>query len=219
MSMPSSRLDVATSAGSRPALRSSSMARRCSRAMLPWWALTRSSPASSLSRCASRSESRRLLVKTIVLLVLADELEDRAGGSPARCSSAGPGWSPGRPAARRGAGSRRSRPCRRPGRRPGGRAALRVPASTIATSRFGPTPPRNRAIASSGRCVADRPIRCIGSASAGRSALEAFQAQGEVGAPLRARDRVDLVDDDVLDAAEDLAGLARQHAGRAIPGS
>ena len=35
MSMPSSRLDVATSAGSRPALRSSSMASRCSRAMLP----------------------------------------------------------------------------------------------------------------------------------------------------------------------------------------
>ena len=67
MSMPSSRLDVATSAGRRPALRSSSISSRCSRAMLPWWARTSSSPASSLSRCASRSARRRLLVKTIVL--------------------------------------------------------------------------------------------------------------------------------------------------------
>ena len=67
MSMPSSRLDVATSAGSRPSLRASSISTRCSRAMLPWWARTSSSPASSLSRCASRSDRRRLLVKTIVL--------------------------------------------------------------------------------------------------------------------------------------------------------
>jgi len=36
MSIPSSRLEVATSAGSRPALSSSSMKTRCSRAMLPW---------------------------------------------------------------------------------------------------------------------------------------------------------------------------------------
>ena len=41
--------------------------------------------------------------------------------------------------------------------------------------------------------------------------LEAFQAQGEVGAALGAGDRVDLVDDDVLDAAQDLAGRAGQH--------
>ena len=58
---------MATSAGSRPALSSSSIWSRCSRAMLPWWARTSSSPASSFSRCASRSRSRRLLVKTIVL--------------------------------------------------------------------------------------------------------------------------------------------------------
>ncbi len=38
MSMPSSRLEVATTAGSRPALRSSSMSARCSRETEPWWA-------------------------------------------------------------------------------------------------------------------------------------------------------------------------------------
>ena len=67
MSMPSSRLDVATRAGRRPAFSSSSISRRCSLAMLPWWARTSSSPASSLRRWASRSARRRLLVKTIVL--------------------------------------------------------------------------------------------------------------------------------------------------------
>ncbi len=38
MSMPSSRLDVATTAGSRPDLRSSSICWRCSRLTDPWWA-------------------------------------------------------------------------------------------------------------------------------------------------------------------------------------
>ena len=123
MSMPSSRLDVATSAGSRPALSSSSMKRRCSRAMLPWWARTSSSPASSLSRWARRSESRRLLVKTIVLRWL-------------RISSRMRGWIDGQmlvrmsPLRRRPAGllveragPRPSPTCRRPGRRPRDRAA------------------------------------------------------------------------------------------------
>ena len=90
-------------------------------------------------------------------------------------------------------------------------SGLRAPASTIATSRPGPTPPRKRAIVSSGRCVADSPIRCIGGASFGAQGLEPLEAQGEVGAALRAGDRVDLVDDDVLDAAQDLAGRAGQH--------
>ena len=39
MSMPSSRLDVATTAGSRPALSSSSIRARCSFDTEPWWAL------------------------------------------------------------------------------------------------------------------------------------------------------------------------------------
>ncbi len=41
--------------------------------------------------------------------------------------------------------------------------------------------------------------------------LEALQAQRKVRAAFRAGDRVDLVDDDVLDAAEDVAGLAGEH--------
>ncbi len=76
MSMPSSRLLVATSAGSRPSLSCSSISSRSSRASEPWWARTRSSPASSLSRSASRSASRRLLTKTIVRAVRADQLQD-----------------------------------------------------------------------------------------------------------------------------------------------
>ena len=91
-------------------------------------------------------------------------------------------------------------------------SGLRAPASTIVTSRPGPTPPRNRAIVSSGRWVADRPIRCSGVRVAAGAAerLEALEAQREVRAALRAGDRVDLVDDHVLDAAQDLAGRARQ---------
>ena len=90
-------------------------------------------------------------------------------------------------------------------------SGLRAPASTIRTSRPGPTPAMNRAIASSGRCVADRPIRCGGSRVRRAQALEALQAQREVRAALRAGDRVDLVDDHVLDAAEHLARAAGQH--------
>ena len=48
--------------------------------------------------------------------------------------------------------------------------------------------------------------------------LEAFQAEGEVGTPFRAGDRVDLVHDDVLDTAEDLAGLTREHQVEAFGG-
>ena len=48
--------------------------------------------------------------------------------------------------------------------------------------------------------------------------LQAFQAQGEVSTPFRAGDRVDLVDDDVLDAAQDLAGLAREEEVQALGG-
>ncbi len=164
MSIPSSRLEVATSAGRRPALSSSSIATRCSRAMLPWWARTSSSPASSLSRWASRSDSRRLLVNTIVLWWLrissriagwiAGQMLVRRSGlvaGPPGCSSGGSS-SPIAAMSSTGTTTCRS-------------SALRVPASTIATSRSVPIPPRKRAIVSSGRCVADRPIRCIGGVS------------------------------------------------------
>ena len=168
MSMPSSRLEVATSAGSRPALSSSSMKTRCSRATLPWWARTSSSPARSLSRWASRSESRRLLVKTIVLRWLRISsrirgwiagqmlvrMSPRVAGPPG-CSSSGRS-SP--RAAMSSTGTTTSRS-----------SGLRAPASTTVTSRSGPVPPRNRAIVSSGRCVADSPMRCIGGRSSRRA--------------------------------------------------
>ena len=66
MSMPSSIELVATMPRSLPALSSSSISTRCSRAIEPWCARTSVSPASSLSRPASRSHSRRLLANTIV---------------------------------------------------------------------------------------------------------------------------------------------------------
>jgi hypothetical protein len=66
MSMPSSSELVATTAGSRPALRSSSISTRCSRLTEPWWARASSSPASSLRLAHSRSASRRELANTMV---------------------------------------------------------------------------------------------------------------------------------------------------------
>ena len=90
-------------------------------------------------------------------------------------------------------------------------SGLRVPASTIVDLAARPDAaeePGDRL---------ERPLRgargrsaAAASASAAPEALEALEAQGEVGAALRAGDRVDLVDDDVLDAAEDLARLARE---------
>ena len=52
-------------------------------------------------------------------------------------------------------------------------SALRVPASTMATSRSGPAPPRKRAIVSRGFWVADRPMRCAGAAPSATSASPA----------------------------------------------
>jgi hypothetical protein len=93
---------------------------------------------------------------------------------------------------------------------------LAAPASTIVTSRSGPT---RRGTGRSCRAAAGwRAGRCAagGRRSSGREALEALEAQGQVGAALGAGDGVDLVDDDVLDAAEDLAGLARQQEVEAL---
>ena len=57
-------------------------------------------------------------------------------------------------------------------------SGLRMPASTIFTGRGSPGaeyPPRKRATSSSGRCVADRPIRCGGRSvtSSSRSSVSA----------------------------------------------
>ena len=160
MSMPSSRLRVATRAGRRPAFSSSSISRRCSLAMLPWWARTSSSPASSLRRWASRSASRRLLVNTIVLRCwrissrirgwMAGQMLVRSSPpttGPPGCSSIG------RTSPRRAMSST--------GTTTWSSSGFLVPASTMLTSRPSPTPPRYRAMVSRGRWVALRPMRWI----------------------------------------------------------
>ena len=170
MSMPSSRLLVATSARSRPVLSSSSTRSRCSRAIEPWCACTSSSPASSLSRAARRSASRRALQKMSVvrcarmssrmrgctcgqMLERASPLSGPVGGSGMRVPSV----------LMSSMGTMTSRS-----------SSLRVPASTTVTGRSSPSrrPPRKRAISSSGRCVAERPMRCGGVA---RDRVEPFE--------------------------------------------
>ena len=66
-------------------------------------------------------------------------------------------------------------------------------------------PPRNRAISSSGRCVADSPIRCGEDRSPADPVVEALEGEGQVAAALGGGQRVDLVDDHGLDAAQRLA--------------
>ena len=138
MSMPSSSDDVATRPGIRPALRSSSICRRCSRAIEPWWARTSSSPASSFSRCASRSASRRLLVKTMVRAVGLDQLEQpRVDRRPdARAHVAERPTGP--PGCSSGGRTSPSRAMSSTGTTTSSSSVFRLPASTISTSRPGP---------------------------------------------------------------------------------
>ena len=84
-------------------------------------------------------------------------------------------------------------------------SSLRVPASTSVISR--PVPATKRPISASGRCVADRPIRCIGCSS---ERFEALERERQVRAALRAGDGMHLVEDQRLDAAEHLPSLRRQ---------
>ena len=63
-------------------------------------------------------------------------------------------------------------------------------------------PPRNRATSSSGRCVADSPMRCSGRRG---ERLEPLERQREVRAALGRDERVDLVDDHGVDRAQRLA--------------
>ena len=69
------------------------------------------------------------------------------------------------------------------------------------------TPPRKRATSSSGRCVADRPMRCGGRS---QQRLEPLERQRQVRAALGRHQRVDLVDDDRVDRAQRLARVRRQ---------
>ncbi len=162
MSMPSSRLLVATTQGSRPRLRSSSISARCSLETEPWWAFAMigvsssslRSPAISLSRAVSLSASRRELAKTIVdrwASIRSTTLSSTCGQMLwARCgSSASSSYSPGAVMSSTGTTTFRSH-------------SLSEGGATIST---GAVPPRKRATSSSGRTVADRPIRCAGSSS------------------------------------------------------
>ena len=218
MSMPSSSELVATRAGRRPAFSSSSISRRCSLAMLPWWARTSSSPASSFRRWASRSARRRLLVNTMVL----------------RCSRIScriRGWIAGQMLVRISPPSTGPPGCSSIGRTSPSLAmsstgtttwissGLRVPASTMR---------HLAAVTDAAEEAGDGLERSLRGAEAdaldggrGRRApqvLEALQAQREVGAALGAGDRVDLVDDHVLDAPQDLASLAGQQEVEALGG-
>ncbi len=233
MSMPSSRLLVATRAGSLPALRASSISSRCSLAIDPWWARTSStgSPVSlcwvarSLRRAARRSARRRELTKIRVDVWawirssrtgwIAGQIEWRTSGSPA----AGPTSMSGTTRPSSAMSSTGTTTCSSSG--------LRTPASTTATGRgcHSPVfasrarPPRKRATSSRGRWVAERPMRCGWPlvAEVGE-ALESFEGKGEVGAPLGGRHRVDLVDDHVLHRPQHLAGLRREHEVEGLGG-
>ena len=189
MSMPSSRLTVATSAGSLPALSASSISSRCSRAIDPWWARTRSSPASSLRRAASRSASRRELTKISVDVCcrmrssstgwMAGQIEWRTSGSPAagpimRSSSPCSGL-PSSPMSSTGHDDLELERLAHAGVDDGDRAG----AAAVAAR-----PPRKRATSSSGRWVADSPMRCGGALG---EPLEPLERQGQVGAPLGGR--------------------------------
>ena len=145
MSIPSSSEEVATSAGSRPALSASSISTRWSRAIDPWWARAISSPASSLRAAARRSARRREFTKRIVERCartssrrrgwIAGQIERRRRtlASPSGISSAeGSTASPRRAMSSTGTSTRRSK-------------AFLAPASTIVTGRgfqvLSPSPP------------------------------------------------------------------------------
>ena len=196
MSMPSSSELVATTAGRRPALRSSSIRSRCSRLTEPWCARAISSPAISFSFAHSRSASRREFANTIVLRCSRISSTQPPVDVPARC------WPFLRPvaAAVPVGRPRRARPCPRPARRPKVERLL-------GRRRHDRRPGRSR------RGTA-RPPRAGGRRrqpdALGRPAeqlVDPLERQRQVRAALRPGDRVHLVDDHRLDAAQRLARL------------
>ena len=74
------------------------------------------------------------------------------------------------------------------------------------TTVTGRPPARNRATSSTGRTVADSPIRWAGRSQQG---VEPLEAEREVRAALGAGDRVHLVEDHRLDAGQRPRGPAR----------
>ncbi len=193
MSMPSSRLEVATTAGRRPALRSSSTRARCSLETEPWWARaitagapwaapeppmssagewcsSRGSPvarsyAISLSLLHRRSARRRELAKTIVercdwtRSVIRSSTCGQIDGRSAPSLPSATGEPPSSPRSSTGTTTDRSN-------------SLPESGWTISTL---PRGARNRATSSTGRTVADRPMRRagFGSSSSSRSRVSA----------------------------------------------
>ena len=84
-----------------------------------------------------------------------------------------------------------------------------------ATTSTGPTPPRNRATSSTGRTVAERPIRCAGCVE---QLVEPLERERQVGAALGAGDGVHLVEDHRLHAPQRLAGLRGEHQEQRLGG-
>ena len=155
MSIPSSSDEVATTHRSSPVFRPSSMAMRCWRDTLPWWARAISSPASSFNSAARRSTSPRLLQNTIVLrcaMTCSSSSGYMAGQIERRDGSSGSSPSTGLVMSSTGTTISTS-------------SSLSRGASTMATGRASQESPvaipptRNRAISSSGRWVADSPMR------------------------------------------------------------
>ena len=211
MSMPSSRLLVATTAGSRPAFRSSSIRARCSLLTEPWcaraigggsgWpAATARSRAISLTCAVMRSARRRLLAKTRVVRccsMRSTSCSSMCGQIDVRATepAALPEISVVAPSS--AMSSTGTRICRS--------HCFSLGGATMVAGRDGRT---NVATVSSGLTVADRPIRWAGRSSSRsrRSRDSARWAPRLVPAM-----RVHLVEDDRVDAAQGLARLRRQH--------
>ena len=211
MSMPSSRLDVATTHGSRPRLRSSSIRARCSLETDPWWARAiTGSPASaprdcpacpisaagerpapspsvepaasaepvatagspspvearsaaiSLNRAVNRSARRRELANTIVERCCSIRSTTRSStcGQIDPRRSALPAADPSGTSST--AAARASSVMSSTGTTTWRSHSFVEPGATTSTGR---APPRNRATSSTGRTVADSPMRCAGSSS------------------------------------------------------
>ena len=150
MSIPSSRLEVATTALSRPVLSSSSTWARCSLDTDPWWARASGSPSSSarsapisLIRAVSFSASRREFANTMVEECASIRSTMRFSTSPqmllfSRLAMSGTGtWT----------------------------VRSKVLSDGGATILAGLPPVRKRATSSAGRTVAESPMRWAGVAS------------------------------------------------------
>ena len=205
MSIPSSSDDVATIAWQPSALERLLDLEPLLARDRPWWARTSSSSASSFRRDASRSALRRLLTNTIVERC-ARISSSSTGGSRARSRSgrrrrAGVLARPDAEIRHVVDGHDRSR----------GRASCGAPASTTATvtqaaGRVEPTEePRDLLERTLGGRQPDPLGRVV------RQRLEPLQRQHQMGAALRRRDRVDLVDDHGPNAPQRLPGGGREH--------